>query len=86
MGFYNGFKQRKSEVIVRFFLVFGFMLNLFVVFISSIILHGDADLIRHLFLVSLYLDLITVLIWSDVIGKRVWMDGMVIKEGFEDEL
>lgn len=86
VGFYNGFKQRKSEVIVRFFLVFGFMLNLFVVFISSIILHGDADLIRHLFLVSLYLDLITVLIWSDVIGKRVWMDGTVIKEGFEDEL
>ena len=32
------------------------------------------DLVRHLFLVSVFLDFLLLQIVSDVIGKRMWQD------------
>lgn len=52
----------------------GIYLNLLVVFISTIIIDGDSDLVRHLFLVSVFLDFLLLQIVSDVIGKRMWQD------------
>lgn len=85
VGFYNGFKERKPGMVVRFFLIAGFLVNMIFIFLSSIVINGDSDLIRLLFLVSLYFDLISLLLWSDVVGKRIWNDEPVQKEGLEYE-
>ena len=37
-------------------------------------LYRDSDLVRHLFLVSVFLDFLLLQIVSDVIGKRMWQD------------
>ncbi|GGC80039.1 hypothetical protein [Enterococcus wangshanyuanii] len=85
VGFYNGVKEGKAGMIVRFFLITGFLVNMIFIFLSSIIIKGDSDLIRLLFLVSLYFDLISLLLWSDIVGKRIWNDEPVQKEGLEYE-
>lgn len=74
VGFYNGVKLKQPRLIFRFFLMSGILINLLVVFVSAIIIDGDSDLVRHLFLVSLYLDFLLLQLVSDVLGKRLWSD------------
>ncbi|MCK0852569.1 hypothetical protein MXX92_25955, partial [Escherichia coli] len=64
----------EPRLVFRFFLMTGIYLNLLVVFISTIIIDGDSDLVRHLFLVSVFLDFLLLQIVSEVIGKRMWQD------------
>ncbi|OJG98112.1 hypothetical protein RV18_GL003808 [Enterococcus termitis] len=80
VGFYRGIKENKPALIVRFFLILGFLVNMLLIFLSSVIFNGDSDLIRLLFLVSLYFDLISLVLWSDIVGKRLWNDEPVRKE------
>lgn len=74
VGLYRGLKRNEPRLVFRFFLMTGIYLNLLVVFISTIIIDGDSDLVRHLFLVSVFLDFLLLQIVSDVIGKRMWQD------------
>ena len=74
VGLYIGIKRNEPRLVFRFFLMTGIYLNLLVVFISTIIIDGDSDLVRHLFLVSVFLDFLLLQIVSDVIGKRMWQD------------
>ncbi len=74
VGLYRGLKRNEPRLVFRFFSMTGIYLNLLVVFISTIIIDGDSDLVRHLFLVSVFLDFLLLQIVSDVIGKRMWQD------------
>lgn len=49
VGLYRGLKRNEPRLVFRFFLMTGIYLNLLVVFISTIIIDGDSDLVRHLF-------------------------------------
>ena len=49
VGLYRGTQEKRTQISFRFFLMTGIYLNLLVVFISTIIIDGDSDLVRHLF-------------------------------------
>lgn len=85
VGFYIGLRNQDGWLIFRFFFVLGMVGNFFLVFFSAIIYVGDTDLIRHLFLGSIYNDLLFLMIIGDLIGKRLWSDpvGLESKGGSE---
>ena len=83
IGLYNGIKKLQPRLIFRFFLMSGIYLNLLVIFVGTVIIDGDSDLVRHLFLVSVFLDFLLLQVVSDVIGKRMWQDEnpILLEEG-----
>lgn len=86
VGFYNGIKMKNPRMIFRFFFVLGSIFIFFTVFLTAVVIDGDSDLVRHLFLVPVFLDYLLVLLLSDVIGKRVWVDtGQRMEEKNEKE-
>ena len=46
---YTEDSRETGRLVFRFFSMTGIYLNLLVVFISTIIIDGDSDLVRHLF-------------------------------------
>ncbi|HEL7555735.1 TPA: hypothetical protein UYJ81_000171, partial [Enterococcus faecalis] len=87
IGLYNGIKKLQPRLIFRFFLMSGIYLNLLVIFVGTVIIDGDSDLVRHLFLVSVFLDFLLLQVVSDVIGKRMWQDEnpILLEEGILSE-
>lgn len=74
VGFYVGFKNRKRWMQLRFFIVTGIALNFILSFFSAILIYGDADLVHHLFLGNVALDLLILITLAGVFGKRIWYD------------
>ncbi|WP_321388742.1 hypothetical protein [uncultured Enterococcus sp.] len=74
IGFYQGLKKKQRWLCFRFFIVLGLFLNFFLTFIVAAIYVGDADFTRHLFLTSVYFDLILLVFISDLLGNRILSD------------
>jgi hypothetical protein len=72
---YFGFKYRRSENVVRFFLVVALMTVSVFVPITSVIGSGDVDLAKHLFMAPVSMDLMLVLFVSDMLQHRLWLAG-----------
>jgi len=72
VALYIDFKRQRSYGVVRFFLVLGLMLTLVYVPIYAIIVGGDADLARRLFMVVTSLNLTLLLFASDIINHTLW--------------
>ncbi|WP_191988113.1 glycan biosynthesis hexose transferase WsfD [Lapidilactobacillus wuchangensis] len=69
---YQDFKHQRSENIVRLALVIGCSAMIIAVCLISIIGDGDADLAKHLFMAPLAVDLLTVLLISDILSHRLF--------------
>ncbi|AVK64527.1 hypothetical protein C5Z26_10595 [Lactobacillus sp. CBA3606] len=72
VGFYNDLKAHASEGVLRFFLVLGYLTIFIFVPIISIVGDGDADLAKHIFMVPVSIDLIFLLVVSDILNHRLW--------------
>lgn len=70
---YFDLKEGRTWGVMRFFLVLGLITICVFVPIVSIIGDGDADLAKHLFMVPLSLDLIFIMLISDVLNHRLWL-------------
>lgn len=70
---YFGFKNHRSENIVRFFLVVALMTISVFVPITSVIGSGDVDLAKHLFMAPVSMDLMFVLFVADMLQHRLWL-------------
>ncbi|MCV2504546.1 hypothetical protein QQG10_01930 [Melissococcus plutonius] len=80
VGLYKGIKLNCTWMIFRFFFILGFSINLLLVFLLSVIISGDSNLVLHLFLASFYIDCLTILLLSDILGQRVWSDDQANEE------
>lgn len=69
---YQDFKHQRAENIVRLALVVGCSGMIIAVCLISIIGDGDADLAKHLFMAPLAVDLLTVLLISDILSHRLF--------------
>lgn len=74
VGFYQGLKKKERWLSFRFFIMLGLFVNFFLTFVVAVIYTGDADFTRHLFLTSVYFDLILLLFISDLLGSRLFSD------------
>lgn len=74
IGFYQGIKNGERWLCFRFFIILGLLVNFFLAFIVAVIYTGDADFTRHLFLTSVYFDLILLIFVTDLLGGRLWSD------------
>ncbi|MGC6767635.1 hypothetical protein [Enterococcus sp. LJL51] len=74
IGFYQGLKQKQEWLCFRFFFILGLIVNFFLTFILAVIYEGDADFTRHLFLASVYFDILLLIFIADLLGGRLWAD------------
>ena len=74
IGFYQGLVKKQPWLCFRYFVMVGLFINFFSTFTTAIIYEGDADFTRHLFLGSVYLDLILLLFIADLMGGRILSD------------
>ncbi|MBP1045890.1 hypothetical protein I6N96_06320 [Enterococcus sp. BWM-S5] len=74
IGFYQGLRKKERWLCFRFFIILGLFVNFFMTFIVAVIYTGDADFTRHLFLTSVYFDLILLIFITDMLGGRFWSD------------
>lgn len=77
---FAAFKERQMRGLLRYWLIIANLGMVLGILIISVIGDGDADLAKHLFLIAVIFDFMTVMTIGDIITNRVWRDPVIGEE------
>ncbi|MQS75582.1 hypothetical protein [Companilactobacillus halodurans] len=72
VGFYKDFRAKRYQGILRLFLIIGLMTIVVIAPIFAILIDGDADLSRRLFMIPISLNIALLIFINDVFNHTLW--------------
>lgn len=69
---YRAYQQNNPRGLLRYWLILASIGMIFGILLISVVGDGDADLAKHLFLIAVLFDFLTIMTLSDILFNRLW--------------